>query len=1175
MQLRHDSRLATFLFALITVLFFGTSSIPVRAGTVGPFITVDPTSGTAGSSVFVQGSEFFSSPCGVNIHLDAVTGPLLGFASVAEGSFGRDVTIPAETVAGKHSIVAEGLLFSGEFCGEPSGERAEAPFSVEPTTDIFDRAIHLKRRVIGPDCGVDPDFVAEIQAAADPTHGIVQLLQLPRVGDSGGMTDVETLATLGIQLLDYLNGKSGIGTGYLASIAPDVATESPEFSELVRCLVPLEPGDKLANELVGRSFTDPLPILVQLFEDVDGDSARELFDALGIDSTPFSGPLWESAASSDQIGLLADSDLVKWVERRETEELLDVDEVRAASGVDALQDLNTATGVYGGLSGDGVQIAIMDNGVDDDHDDFAGRVIRFFDNTGDHGSHVAGIAAGSGVRSDQVDDGGTPNGGTAFEWRGMAPESEIASYSNAGAAAGGNAGTMSDAINNFGVDVSNHSYSSAPSGEYNALMAAIDSIIRGDVPGLPARPQTWSAGNGGQTSQYGTNLGYFALTKNCKNCVVVANVGDDLVHAPGSSLGPTADGRMKPEVSAIGSNVRSVGADTDRFGNPVTGNGYRSKGGTSMAAPAVAGIVGLMLEQYADSFGVVLDTAPPLPSTTRALLIHAADDLAGTDPAASPDTGNPVSYGAGPDWATGYGLANAPQTIRIIQDQGFVEDSLSLVNVTDDWLVAVDPGQTVIRITAAWDDRPGTPTTDDATAKLVNDLDLVLIEPDGVTEHRPLVMPLLTPRDCDPGTAGIQVGTCAGLDSAAQNYFGPATEGTDRRNNAEQVVVEEASGLATGNWTARLSVLNDDGVTTRLPLGGDQTYSLVLQQPNLAPVAVCVADAVQMDADSGCCVTVSVDDVDGGSFDPNGDPDIDSRCITAVDAVDVGCVQQIEVCETGNHTVTLTISDQLGESASCDATVDVVDVTPPAIDCPDDTQLECPADTTPGANGFAMAVDNCTDDPTIDHADLSVPGCGGTETIARTWTATDESGNASDCEQVIEVVDTTPPEVVCSVNDELMWPPNHKFKDVGFQFMAADACDPEPPAIDVAVTSDEHASDARGAGGPNHCPDAIVGDDFSVELRAERSGGGDGRIYRITVNATDDCGNVGTCSAGVGVPHSMAPGHSPIDSGQLYDAQECSTEGDPAVVERGKNNRAPSISRKTTRSRVVPGKGRR
>ena len=64
----------------------------------------------------------------------------------------------------------------------------------------------------------------------------------------------------------------------------------------------------------------------------------------------------------------------------------------------------------------------------------------------------------------------------------------------------------------------------------------------------------------------------------------------------------------------------------------------------------------------------------------------------------------------------------------------------------------------------------------------------------------------------------------------------------------------------------------------------------------------------------------------------------------------------------------------------------------------------------------------------------------------------------------------------------------------------------------------------NGAGDGNTVNDIVVVNDFEFKLRAERSGGGAGRIYTITYLATDSCGNSATASTTVGVPHSKGKG---------------------------------------------------
>jgi hypothetical protein len=220
----------------------------------------------------------------------------------------------------------------------------------------------------------------------------------------------------------------------------------------------------------------------------------------------------------------------------------------------------------------------------------------------------------------------------------------------------------------------------------------------------------------------------------------------------------------------------------------------------------------------------------------------------------------------------------------------------------------------------------------------------------------------------------------------------------------------------------------------------------------------------------------------------------------------------------GDTVVTFTATDASGNSGHCMATVSVHDTMAPIIVAPADVTAECtsPLGATPPL-GTPSVADICDPSPIVTNdAPASFPL--GTTTV--TWTATDHSGNAGTDTQNVTVVDTTPPTLVFSVTPSMLWPPNHKLVTITSNPAASDICDPSPIVILLGITSSE-PDDSNGDG---HTTSDIQGaafgtDDRVFQLRAERRGGGSGRIYTITESATDHSGNSTTAQATVKVPH--------------------------------------------------------
>ena len=223
----------------------------------------------------------------------------------------------------------------------------------------------------------------------------------------------------------------------------------------------------------------------------------------------------------------------------------------------------------------------------------------------------------------------------------------------------------------------------------------------------------------------------------------------------------------------------------------------------------------------------------------------------------------------------------------------------------------------------------------------------------------------------------------------------------------------------------------------------------------------------------------------------------------------------------GMTTVTVT-SDATG--ASCSFTITVVDNVNPVITCPSNKSVSmnngvCYATVDPG---LATATDNCS--ATVvgvrsDNLALNANYPGGITTI--TWKATDPSGNSSTCTQTITVVDNQPPVVSGeTASTYVLSPPNHTMRDVTISYTATDNC---AVTSVITVTSNEPIN---GVGDGDTDPDWVVTDNHNVKLRAERAAGGNGRIYTVTITATDPSGNTAIKTIEVHVPHDIKKPHS-------------------------------------------------
>lgn len=113
-----------------------------------------------------------------------------------------------------------------------------------------------------------------------------------------------------------------------------------------------------------------------------------------------------------------------------------------------------------------------------------------------------------------------------------------------------------------------------------------------------------------------------------------------------------------------------------------------------------------------------------------------------------------------------------------------------------------------------------------------------------------------------------------------------------------------------------------------------------------------------------------------------------------------------------------------------------------------------------------------------------------------------------------------------------LWPPNHKLHVIALADCATlpDDCDADlQSAVINRITCDEDIEVGKGGDGHTGDYDMRIVDGTTVEVRAERQGGGDGRVYRLWF--TDAAGVAGSCE--IQVPHDQGPFGGAIDSGEV------------------------------------------
>ncbi len=417
-------------------------------------------------------------------------------------------------------------------------------------------------------------------------------------------------------------------------------------------------------------------------------------------------------------------------------------------------------------NGEGVNIMMHDDGYVEPHIDRKGRVDEQFcfscssSSNDSHGDHVSGTIMGAG----NLDPQGRGMADGAFLY--VMGYSTNNYYQN-----------VASLHTNYDVVITSASYGNGCNAGYTSLASDLDEQLNT----YPSLIHVFSAGNDGSSNcGYGAGAGWGNITgghKQAKNVIAVGNLDYSASLASSSSRGPAADGRIKPDICAQGTNVYST------YPNYT----YNTISGTSMACPGVSGVMAQLYQAYKEYNSGV----NPPSALMKCILLNSADDI-----------GNP-----GPDFKHGWGVVNAFRALKLIESSNYINSSISQ-SATNSHIINVPNGTSQLKLMVYWHDKEGSPS---ANVSLVNNINISMSSSSGVNYY-PFVL------------------NSSANSSSLDQY---ATTGTDNLNNMEQIVINNPS---PGNYTLYVNgsaipygpqeysvsyeFINDD-VELTYPVGGE------------------------------------------------------------------------------------------------------------------------------------------------------------------------------------------------------------------------------------------------------------------------------------------------------------------------------------------------------------------
>ncbi|MBL7964400.1 MAG: HYR domain-containing protein [Flavobacteriales bacterium] len=276
-----------------------------------------------------------------------------------------------------------------------------------------------------------------------------------------------------------------------------------------------------------------------------------------------------------------------------------------------------------------------------------------------------------------------------------------------------------------------------------------------------------------------------------------------------------------------------------------------------------------------------------------------------------------------------------------------------------------------------------------------------------------------------------------------------------------------------GSNTVTLTVVDNNGNTS--------TCNATVEVDDVTPpVALCVG-AFNLNLNALGNASIVAGQIDAGSTD---------ACGVASTVLDVS---SFDCSDVGPNTVTLTVTDVNGNSATCSTVVTVVDVTAPTVTCNNysvDLSAGGNATITPANVGAGTAADACGINNALTSVSPSSFTCANVGANSVTLTVVDVNGNTTTCNATVTVNDVTPPVADCVAPFDVF-------------------LDNAGSASITAAQVDDNSTDACGIASLSVSPSVFGCHNVGVNT--------------VTLTVVDLNGNTSTCTTDVTVIDNIAP----------------------------------------------------